>query len=244
MKGLSIFEPAHLAWLLGIAAAAACLAILCRSNRLPRRALRSVLGCLLAATEVQRYFHDGLVWPNNLPLQLCNVTAWVAVLACITLAPLAAEYVYFLGLAGAGMAVITPDMGADWPARFFISHGVLIVTACVLTFGKLVPLRPGAVWRAYGLFAIDTGLMGIFDWAFGTNYLYLRAKPASLTPYDWMGPWPVYIVSVALFGLALFWLLWLPWRFSSGRRSAILPAESPEVCAAADRRPAATPQRH
>lgn len=115
------------------------------------------------------------------------------------------------------MAVITPDMGSQWPPRFFITHGVLIVTACVLTFGRLAPLRPRAVGRAYSLFLAGAALMAIFDWATGANYLYLRGKPASVTFYDWMGPWPVYLVSAGLLALALFWLLWLPWRYSTGR---------------------------
>lgn len=220
MTSQPVFSPAHIAWLLGIAFTAAWLANLTRRNRLPSRALRVVLGCLLAGTELQRYFHDGLEFPGNLPLQPCNVTAWVAVLACITLSPLAVEYVYFVGLAGAGMAVITPDMGADWPARFFISHGVLIVTACVLTFGNFASLRQGAVWRVFGVFAAGAALMGIFDYVFGVNYLYLRAKPRSVSAFNLLGPWPVYILSAALLALSLFWLLWLPWRFSGGQHTA------------------------
>ncbi len=228
MTSRVLFGPAHLAWLLGIVIAAAWLTDVWRRNHIPRQALRAVLACLLAGSELQRYFHDGLTWPTGLPLQPCNVTAWVAVAACITLSPLAIEYVYFVGLAGAGMAVITPDMGADWPARFFISHGALIVTACVLTFGSPAPLRRGAVWRAYGLLAAGAGLMAIFDWAFGANYLYLRSKPANVSAYVWLGPWPVYILSAALFALSLFWLLWWAWHYSSYKtvRSAISrPAE-------------------
>ncbi len=218
MTARSLFGAAHIAWMLGIVIAAALLANLCRHNRIPQRGLRAVLACLLVGCEFERYIQDGLRWPNGLPLQLCSVTAWFAVAACITLAPLATEYVYFLGISGAGMAVITPDLGSQWPPRFFITHGVLIATACVLTFGGLVPLRRGAVWRAYGLFFINTVLMGIFDWRFKANYWYLRGKPGSFSLYKWMGPWPLYIISVAAFGLALFWLLWLPWRYSSAGR--------------------------
>ena len=217
-----IFGPAHIAWLLGIAITAVLLANLARRGPAPGLALRIVLACLLGGSELQRYFHDGLAWPSHLPLQLCNIAAWVAVAACLTLSPLAVEYVYFVGLAGAGMAVITPDMGADWPARFFISHGTLIVTACVLTFGSMAPLRPGAVLRVYSLLIAVAGVMGIFDWAFGTNYLYLRRKPSASSILNWMGPWPVYLIPMALLALSLFWLLWLlwlPWRSRSAQRS-------------------------
>ena len=217
MKSGALFGPAHIAWMAGIALGSIVLANLCRRGLIPQRPLRAVLACLIVVCEVERYIQDGVRWPHALPLQLCSVTAWFAVAACITLAPLATEYVYFLGISAAGMAVMTPDLGGQWPPRFFLTHGVLIATACVLTFGDLVPLRPGAVWRAYGLFFVNTVLMGIFDWKFRANYWYLRGKPASFSLYKWMGPWPVYILSAALLALMLFWLLWLPWKYHSGK---------------------------
>jgi uncharacterized membrane protein YwaF len=42
------------------------------------------------------------------------------------------------------------------------------------------------------------------------NFLYLREKPWAPTPLDWLGPWPVYILSVELLALVLFGLLALP----------------------------------
>ena len=215
MSGPALFGAAHLAWMAGIVLAAAGAVVVCRRGLVPQRALRGLLVCLLAGCELQRYVHDGLSWPNGLPLQSCSITAWIAVAACLTLSPLAGEYVYFTGLAGAGIAVITPDMGAQWPPRFFLTHGVLIATAAVLAFGNLVPLRPWAVWRAWGLFAANAVLIAAFDLASGANYWYLRGKPGSVTVYNWMGPWPVYIFSAGLFGLGLFGLLWLAWKRSA-----------------------------
>ncbi len=74
--------------------------------------------------------------------------------------------------------------------------------------------------RARRLCILYALMAGIFDWLSGANYLYLRSRPKSFTPYNWMGPWPWYIPSVVLFGVALFWLLWLPVRPVS--RSAAL----------------------
>jgi hypothetical integral membrane protein (TIGR02206 family) len=225
-----VFGLAHIFWLTGIGSTAALVSFLRRRKRIPARPLRAVLACLLAGCEIQRYIHDGLAWPNGLPLQICNLTAWIAVLACLSLTPLAVECTYFWGIAGAGMALFTPDFGAQWPPRFFITHGALVITACVLAYGRISPLRAGAMWRAYRLCVLYAVLTGIFDWLFGANYAYLRGKPESFTTYNWMGPWPWYLISLAWLAAALFWLLWLPVRPVS--RSAALP----EVCASAGRR--------
>ena len=199
-------------WLGAIAASSVALSLLCRHERISKGVLRIALVLLLVGGEIQRYFHDGVGFPDRLPLHLCNVTTWVAVLALLTLSPLASEFTYFSGLAGAGMAVITPDMGSHWPARFFINHGGLIVTAVVLAFGGIMPIRRGAPWRAYGVFAIYIGLVGIFDWQFGANYAFLAHKPSFSSLIDLLGPWPVYIVTLGAIGAGLFWLLWLPLR--------------------------------
>jgi hypothetical integral membrane protein (TIGR02206 family) len=199
-------------WLGAIAALSVVLSILCRRGQISKGALRIALVLLLVGGELQRYFHDGVGFPDRLPLHLCNVTTWVAVLALLTLSPLASEFTYFCGLAGAGMAVITPDMGSHWPARFFISHGGLILTAVVLAAGRIVPIRRGAPFRAYGLFAVYIGLTGIFDWRFGANYAFLAYKPSFSSLIDLLGPWPVYIGTLGAIAAGLFWLLWLPLR--------------------------------
>lgn len=216
---MPLFGAVHLLLLVGTAGAAITLSWLCRVRKLSGRAVRLVLGCGLAGNEliwwVFRYSHEG-VHVGNLPLQLCDLTVWMTVLACLTAIPVVVEFAYFAGVAGSAMALLTPDLWTPWPSYpavyFFLAHGGVLVACAALTFGKLAAIRAGAVWRAFGILAAYAIAIGAFNAIFGTNYMYLCRKPANPSLLDMLGPWPVYLAGGAVVGWALFWLLWLPVR--------------------------------
>ncbi len=219
---MPLFGPAHISLLAGIAAAAVVLAVLCRRGRVSGRSARLALGFGLAVNELIwwafRYSHEG-IHLANLPLQLCDIILWATVLACVTLVPAIVEFAYFAGFAGAGMALLTPDLWSAWPSYpaiyFFTAHGAIVVACSVLVFGGIAPLRRGAVWRAFRLLLAYAAAVGAFNAIFGTNYMYLCRKPRNASLLDAFGPWPIYLVGGAAAGLVLFWLLWLPLRPST-----------------------------
>ncbi|HEV2445872.1 MAG TPA: YwaF family protein, partial [Candidatus Sulfopaludibacter sp.] len=153
---MRLFGPVHSALLSLTALAAALLAALCRRRPAMRRAVRLALGLGIMLNEIAwwifRYSHEG-IHLANLPLQLCDLTVWATVLACLSLRPPIVEFAYFAGLAGAGMALLTPDLWSPWPSYpaiyFFVAHGGIVIAIVALVFGDIAPLRPGALWRAY-----------------------------------------------------------------------------------------------
>jgi hypothetical integral membrane protein (TIGR02206 family) len=215
----------HIAWLIGIAAIAAFLTKYCRQHQTGQRAIRWVLGSALASEELFRYAHDGIHFPNKLPIHLCTLALWMAVVACFTLTPIAVEFAYFVGLPGSALALLTPDLRAAWNSydsiRYFFEHGCLVITIIVLVFGKMVPLRSGAAFRGHNMWFVYGVSLLIFNRAFGTNYMYLSHKPANPSPLDYFGPWPVYLVVGELAAIALFWLLWLPVKPKSPGQQAL-----------------------
>lgn len=196
---------------------------MCRRGLVGPRVVRLALGWGLAANEliwwVYRYSHEG-VHRTNLPLQLCDVTVWLSVVACLTLRAWAVEFTYFAGIAGAGMALLTPDLWSPWPSYpaiyFFLTHGGMVVACVVLSFGRAAPpLRTAAPACAFAVLVAYALALGAFNAILGTNYMYLCAKPRSLSLLNWLGPWPVYLGGAAAIGVALFWLLWLPVRWAN-----------------------------
>lgn len=198
---------------------AAGLAVVCRRFPQWRRTIRLALGWFLIVNELVwwrfRYAHEG-VHLANLPLQLCDVTLWASAVACLTLAGPIVELAYFAGLAGAGMALLTPDLWSPWPTYpaiyFFLAHSGIVIICVVLVFGRVCPLRPGAMWRAFALLLTYALGVGIFNQIYGTNYMYLCRKPKNASLLDALGSWPWYLVAGAATALVLFWLLWLPAR--------------------------------
>jgi hypothetical integral membrane protein (TIGR02206 family) len=216
---VTLFGPLHLALLAAIAVAGFLLVRLCRRVERARRPVRLLLGIGLVLNELVwfrfRYSQEGLhLW--NLPLQLCDVTLWMTAIACLTLTPALVEFAYFAGLAGAGMALLTPDLWRPWPSYpaiyFFVGHGGIVVGIAVLVVGRIAPLRNGAVWRAFGMLIGYAVLVGAFNAIAHANYVYLCRKPGNASLLDMLGPWPVYLLAGAAAALALFWLLWLPVR--------------------------------
>jgi hypothetical integral membrane protein (TIGR02206 family) len=204
----------HIAWLIGIAATAAFLARFCRHHETRYRVVCFVLAAALVGEEIFRYAHDGIHFPNRVPIQLCTVVSWLAVIACFTRTPLLMEFIYFAGLPGAALALLTPDLRATASSydfiRYFFAHGCLLILVIVLVFGKIATFRPGAPIRANTMLLVYCFFLLIYNRLFGTNFMYLIHKPKNPTLLDYFGPWPVYIFAAELAVIAIFWLLWLP----------------------------------
>jgi hypothetical integral membrane protein (TIGR02206 family) len=221
---MPLFGSLHISLLIAIAVIAVALPILCRRGLVSMRGARLALGGALTLNEltwwVYRYSREG-IHAANLPLQLCDLTVWLAVLGCFTVAPAIVEFAYFAGIGGAGMALLTPNLLWRWPSYeaicFFIAHGGIVVAVALLAFGGFAQFRPRGVWRAFGLLIGYTALVGAFNAATGSNFMFLCHRPANPSLLDSLGPWPWYIVAAAAISLACFWLLWLPVRRLANR---------------------------
>ncbi|MCC6585916.1 MAG: TIGR02206 family membrane protein [Bryobacterales bacterium] len=200
--GFRLFGPSHLAILAGTMASALTLVRFARRFPAKSDLIARLLGVTLAVNELiwwtYRYSTEGFRFPEGLPLQLCDLAVWVTVAASLTRNRYATEFSYFAGLAGAAMALLTPDLWAPWPSYpsvyYFVAHGMVLVVVVYVVWGLRVPISRHALWRFFALVNVYALLIGGFNWVFGANYLYLCHKPVSQTMLDVLGPWPVYIL--------------------------------------------------
>ena len=188
------------------------------ARRVPshRRALRLSLAAfvgLSGAVYVAVEAAVGVSWRVYAPLHLCDLAVFVAVVALLTERQLPFELLFYWGLTGTLLALVTPDLAEDFPHHrfvfYFAQHGSLVIAAVFLVLGLGMRPSRGSVVRAW-LWLNAVGLVvGVIDFALSCNFLFLRHKPEADTPLSWFGPWPWYIVVCEGIALGMFGLLWL-----------------------------------
>lgn len=159
-----------------------------------------------------------------LPLWLCSVTSWTIPLLLIFRSRVYYEWVYFMGIIGASMALLTPDlMQYGFPhfrfIEFFVLHGAIIVAIMYMTFVER--FRP--TWCSLPKVILITNLFWVFcAWVnnqIGSNYLYTRGKLPTPSLLDVLGPYPVYLVWMEVIGILLCVLLYLPFAIDDCRKN-------------------------
>jgi hypothetical integral membrane protein (TIGR02206 family) len=222
-----LFGPAHLTVLFLTFALPAFLAWLVRRRGGERwgRPIAWTFAAVLVLNQVVL-----LIWAvvgdlnlkDNLPLHLCDWATFTCAAALVWRHRLSYELTYFWGLAGTLQAVITPDLNAGFPdPEFFafqIAHAGLIAAVLFLTLA--LRMRPSlrSIGRAFLWLQLYAGVTAVLNWLLDTNYGYLRHKPAIPSLLDYLGPWPVYIVSLEVLALVLFFLSYLPFAVADWMR--------------------------
>lgn len=228
-----VFGPAHLAILIAVPLLAAALTILQRRLPAGSKGLRIGLAIFLLLDSALYYGYMAwlgqLTFPDHLPLELCDASLCLVIVALFTLNKFVYDLAYYGALAGATMALLTPNVWEPFPSfstvQFFIDHGLIVAGALYLLWSKQARPRPGSVLRAMIGVNLYAAFVGIFDAIFKTDYMYLCAKPQQASLLNLLGPWPWYILAAEPVALIVFLLLYLPFR----TKAPALDAEMPVV---------------
>jgi hypothetical integral membrane protein (TIGR02206 family) len=224
----------HLAILSAVIVLAAICAFLQRQLAPGTRWLRLALGGALLLDSAVYYgylaYRGQLTFPDHLPLELCDASLVLTIYALLTLNRAVYDLAYYWALAGATMALLTPNLWEPFPSfgtvQFFVDHGLIVASVLFLAWSGLMRPRAWSVFRAMLVLNILAVFIGAFDYFFKTDYMYLRAKPQNASLLDLLGAWPWYMVATEFVALTLFVLLYLPFRRRSLRESK---AELPRI---------------
>lgn len=227
--GMRMFGLAHLAILCTVPALAALLVAAQHNFGVRGKNIRFVLAFLLFAASISYYGYFAVtgakMFPYHIPLELCDASLWLIIAALLSLKPAIFDIAYYWAIAGATQSLCTPNLVHPTPflsVQFFFDHGLIVCATLYLIWSGQVHPRPGSVTRSLIAANIYALLVGIFDFLFKTDYMFLRSKPPTPSLLDLLGPWPWYILVCEFVALGLFLLLYLPFR-----QNASVMADSP-----------------
>ncbi|MBN2086165.1 MAG: TIGR02206 family membrane protein [Anaerolineales bacterium] len=215
-----LFGPAHLAFLAFLLVVFILLYTL--RNRLSDRqkmCLRWFLAVWLVLNEAAFHawqIHYGL-WSVqiHLPLHICSLMVFASAYMLVTRQYTIYEFSYFMGIGAAIQALLTPDAGIyGFPHfRFFqtmTAHGLLILSALYMTWAEKFRPYPKSLLRVFVGMNIYMAAVYIINQRIGSNYLFIAHKPETASLIDVLGPWPWYILSLEIIGVAVCLLLYAP----------------------------------
>jgi hypothetical integral membrane protein (TIGR02206 family) len=196
-------------------------------RRFFRYGLATTLVIVETSWHLWNYFTGQWTLQAMLPLHLCSALVWTSAYMLVTSSYGIYEFAYFLGLAGAVQALLTPDAGIyGYPHfRFFqviLSHGSIFTAAIYMTFVE--GYRP--TWRSLGKVIVYGNLYALvvfgINLLLGSNYLFIMHPPDTPSLIDMLGPWPWYILSLEGIALLLCLLLYLPYALRDRRKPAVV----------------------
>lgn len=160
---------------------------------------------------------------TTLPFHLCSVLVFLSAYMLIKKNYSIYEFVYFLGIAGATQALLTPDAGKFGFPHFrsfqvMLSHGAIVTAAVYMTLVE--GFRPTGKSLRRVLIGANLYMAFVFvlNMVLGSNYLFIAHKPETASLMDVLPDWPVYIIFLELIAIVLSFLLYLPFLISDWRK--------------------------
>lgn len=151
---------------------------------------------------------------TNLPFQLCSLSLYLCVIMLLMGSYRLFEVTYFASMAGALIAVITPELFYGFPHiryfQFFIAHAAIILSAFYMIWMEGFHVTFISVIRAFISLNAIALMVYFIDRITGANYMFLAHKPYNMSPIDYLGPYPWYLLSLEFVAFFVFLLLYLP----------------------------------
>ena len=159
--------------------------------------------------DIIRYITGYYSIEKDLPLQLCAIGIYVAVVALLKKNQIAFELIFYWGLVGASQAILTPDSDLFELKIFFMYshayHSALIFSVLWLVIKCNMRMQIRYIPRVVLITNLVVVVISVINYLLDSNYMFLRVKPNSVSPFL-IGDWPVYIIMVQFFSIVIVFL--------------------------------------
>jgi hypothetical integral membrane protein (TIGR02206 family) len=160
---------------------------------------------------------------TTLPFHLCSVFVFLSAYMLIKKSYSVYEFAYFLGIAGALQALLTPDAGKYGYPHFrafqvMISHGTIVTAAVFMTLVEGFRPTWSSMKRVLIWGNLYMAVIFVLNLLIGSNYLFIAHKPETASMLDMLPPWPIYIIFIELIGVVCCLLLYIPFQIGDWRR--------------------------
>ena len=161
-------------------------------------------------------FHLHLIFKGNyniatdLPLFLCSFMALFIFIFTNSRKYWLFEILLFWIIAGTSQAVVTPDIPFGFPSFDYFRYWIAHLGLLVIIFYAIFVLKMRPTWKsmfksflALQLYAII--IFGI-NYILNGNYFYLNKKPNSASALDYLGEWPIYLLTIEAILIPYFFI--------------------------------------
>jgi hypothetical integral membrane protein (TIGR02206 family) len=166
-----------------------------------------------AVNHFWMYKHGLWKLGRSLPLELCNIAVILSVILLLTKNRFVFEILFFLALAGATQAIITPALTYDFPHfrffHFFYSHMMVVWVTLYFVWAKGYFISFVSVLKIVGFINVLLPAILFLNKISDGNYWFLRHKPSSHSILDILGPYPWYIFSLEGILIGVSFIAWL-----------------------------------
>ena len=223
MKLEFIITPLSELWWMGIISSILIgIFIIQLAIRIPpdkRTILKLCIASLMFFEEIfnQWYMFYLGIWDlsTSLPIHMCGITGILAGVMLIKNKQIGFEFIAMPGMAGAIHALLTPllNHGGDTyqVINYYIGHSGIIIVALYLAIVEGYRIRKNSWVSVFFMVQILFVIVGIANWVFDANYMYLSNAPGVNNPLI-IGDWPWYILIFEIAGLLHVLVLYFCFR--------------------------------
>ena len=218
-----LFGNVHLVTIAIIVLVAVLLPLVCKNRFTSNKSLISkIIAFIILSHVIISPYKDLYLlqnpynWKEILPIHMCDLSEIFLAAFLLGGPKILYKCAFFWGLAGASMAIITPDIPVidlDY-AFFMIGHGMIVIGImyATISLGNRPYAKDILTVSAITAFVL-LPIVYLINLILGepANYWYLIAKPAGASLMDAFPEPPLHLLITTPLAIAMFYLIYIPY---------------------------------